>query len=148
VKALLQRVANARVEIGGKTVAAIGSGLLVFLGIAREDGEKEVRALAQKTAQLRIFPDQAGKMNRSLLESGGEILVVSQFTLLASVDRGRRPDFLAAAPPDAARTLYQRFLDELATLGLSPQAGEFQALMQVTLTNDGPVTILLDSREI
>ncbi len=147
MKALLQRVSFAEVEDNGKTIAKIGVGLLVFLGVARGDGEIEARSLAAKTAHLRIFPDQEGKMNRSLLEISGEALVVSQFTLLARSRRGRRPDFLEAAPPEEASRLYGIFLDALEGLGIRTQAGTFQARMKVSLTNDGPVTILLDSRE-
>ncbi|MEI6509623.1 MAG: D-aminoacyl-tRNA deacylase [bacterium] len=147
MKALLQRVSCANVEVDGKKLAQIGVGLLVFLGVARGDGESEARSLAAKTAHLRIFPDQEGKMNRSLLEIGGEALVVSQFTLLARSQRGRRPDFLDAAPPEAANRLYESFLAALEGLGIHVQSGAFQARMKVSLTNDGPVTILLDSRE-
>ncbi|MCX5975644.1 MAG: D-aminoacyl-tRNA deacylase [Coprothermobacterota bacterium] len=147
MKALLQRVSFAEVEIGGRTVAQIGVGLLVFLGVAREDGESEARSLAVKTAHLRIFPDQEGKMNHSLLEISGEALVVSQFTLLARTRRGRRPDFLEAAPPEEASRLYGSFLNALEELGIRTQSGDFQAKMKVSLTNDGPVTILLDNRE-
>jgi len=147
MKALLQRVSCANVEVDGKKLAQIGVGLLVFLGVARGDGEGEACSLAAKTAHLRIFPDQEGKMNRSLLEIGGEALVVSQFTLLARSQRGRRPDFLEAAPPEAANRLYESFLAALEGLGIHVQSGAFQARMKVSLTNDGPVTILLDSRE-
>ena len=147
MKALLQRVSFAEVEVDGRTVAQIGVGLLVFLGVARRDGESETRSITAKTAHLRIFPDQEGKMNRSLLEIGGEALVVPQFTLLARSRRGRRPDFLDAAPPEEAGRLYRSFLNTLEGLGIRTQAGTFQARMKVSLTNDGPVTILLDSRE-
>ncbi|MCX5970258.1 MAG: D-aminoacyl-tRNA deacylase [Coprothermobacterota bacterium] len=147
MKALLQRVSYAEVEVDGKKVAQIGLGLLVFLGVARGDGESEAHSLAAKAANLRIFPDQEGKMNCSLLEIGGEALVVSQFTLLARSRRGRRPDFLEAAPPEEAGRLYWSFFSALQGLGIRTQAGTFQARMKVSLTNDGPVTILLDNRE-
>ncbi len=147
MKALLQRVSFAEVEVGGRKVAQIGSGLLVFLGVARGDGENEALSLATRTAHLRIFPDQEGKMNRSLLEISGEALVVSQFTLLASTRRGRRPDFLEAAPPEEANRLYGSFLTALGGLGIHAQSGCFQARMKVSLINEGPVTILLDSHE-
>ncbi|MEI6308334.1 MAG: D-aminoacyl-tRNA deacylase [bacterium] len=147
MKALLQRVSFAGVEVDGRTVAQIGVGLLVFLGVARGDGESDARSLAAKTAHLRIFPDQEGKMNHSLLEIGGEALVVSQFTLLARSRRGRRPDFLEASPPEEASRLCESFLNALQGLGIRTQAGAFQSRMKVSLTNDGPVTILLDNRE-
>jgi len=148
MRAVLQRVARASVEVEGNKVAAIGRGLLILLGVARGDGEAEARKLAQKAAELRIFPDQEGKFNLSLLDIDGEALVVSQFTLLADVRRGRRPSFQEAAPPEEAAPLVEAFARHLQELGVSIQMGRFGAYMQVELVNDGPVTIVLDSQEL
>ena len=125
-------------------MGTIGAGLLVFLGVERGDGEDEVRYYADKTAELRIFADEAGKMNRSVEEVGGAVLVVSQFTLAAATRRGRRPSYTQAAEPAQAEPLYERFLERLRGRGLSVASGVFQAMMEVELVNDGPVTILLE----
>jgi len=146
VRALLQRVSEAAVSVGGEEVARIGPGLLVLLGVAQGDSAEDARYLAGKVAGLRIFEDEAGKMNRSVLEVGGEVLVVSQFTLLADCRKGRRPSFTAAAGPEEAKALYEVFVDELRERSVPVATGVFQAHMHVSLTNDGPVTILLESR--
>jgi D-aminoacyl-tRNA deacylase len=125
-------------------VGAIGPGLLVFLGVERGDSERDADWLADKTATLRIFADDAGQMNRSVVESGGAALVISQFTLGASTRRGRRPSFSGAAHPAEAEPLYRRYCDRLASTGISVSRGVFQAMMEVELVNDGPVTLLLD----
>lgn len=142
---MVQRVSRAKVSVRGETSGEIGRGLLVLLGVAREDSESEADHLAKKIAGLRIFEDEHGKMNRSVAEIGGALLVVSQFTLYGDARKGKRPSFDAAAPPEAARHLYQRFIDDIKTLGIPCQSGRFQEDMQVELLNDGPVTILLDS---
>lgn len=131
-------------RVGGDTVASIERGLLVLLGIEREDTLEDVDEMADKTRELRIFPDEAGKMNRSVEEIGGAVLVVSQFTLAATTRKGRRPSFHLAAPPEEAERLYRRFVDQLARRGVTVAHGVFQAMMEVELVNDGPVTILLD----
>lgn len=147
MRAVLQRVASAAVTVEGKTVGEIGHGLLVLLGVASEDTVAAADYLAEKTAGLRIFEDRAGKMNRSVAEVGGSVLVVSQFTLLADCRQGRRPSFAAAAPPAAAIPLYERYLHGLRAAGLPVATGVFQAEMAVRLVNQGPVTIVLDSRK-
>ncbi len=147
MRALLQRVTGASVSVGGEVVGRIGNGLVVFVGVADGDGEEDARYLVQKTVGLRIFSDETGKFNLSALDIGGELLVVSQFTLLASTRKGRRPSFTGAAPPAEAELLFQRFVDEAAASGLRVETGRFQQYMQVEIHNDGPVTILLDSRE-
>jgi D-tyrosyl-tRNA(Tyr) deacylase len=147
VKALLQRVTGASVSVAGETVGKIGRGLVVFVGVASEDTEKDAQYLAQKTVSLRIFPDEAGKFNLSALDIDGELLVVSQFTLLADTRKGRRPSFVAAAPPAQAEGLFQQFVAQAGASGLKVATGRFQQSMQVEIHNDGPVTILLDSRE-
>jgi len=144
VKVLLQRVQRASVRVDGATVGAIGRGLLVLLGVEKRDLPADASYLADKTADLRIFPDEQGRMNRSVLESGGAVLVVSQFTLAASTRRGRRPSFDAAAPPEVAEPLCGRFRDRLEARGLRVASGIFRAAMEVELVNDGPVTVLLD----
>ncbi len=145
MRVLLQRVSRASVRVGGETVGEVGRGLLVFLGVERSDTCEHAEYLADKTAELRIFPDEEHRMNRSLLEVGGEALVVSQFTLAGSTRRGRRPSFTEAAPPEAAEPLYRRFVERLESRGVRKVAtGLFQAMMEVELVNDGPVTILLD----
>jgi len=146
VKVLLQRVRRAAVRVAGETVAEIGAGLLVLLGVEDGDTEEDADYLAEKTAELRIFADGEGRMNRSVLETKGEVLVVSQFTLAASTRRGRRPSFSGAAPPERAEKLYRLYSERLEGLGLSVRRGIFQAMMDVELINDGPVTILLDPR--
>ena len=144
MKVLLQRVSRAAVRVDGETVGSIGMGLLVLLAVEQGDGEDDADYLADKTAELRIFPDEAGKMNRSVEEAGGELLVVSQFTLAASTRKGRRPSYSKAAPPELAVPLYERFAARLRQRGLSVAEGVFQAMMEVELVNDGPVTVLLD----
>jgi D-tyrosyl-tRNA(Tyr) deacylase len=133
--------------IEGKEHSRIGSGILVLLGVEKEDTAEDAGALARRIVELRIFEDEAGKMNRSVREAGGQILAVSQFTLVGDCRRGRRPSFDPAAPPDVARTLYDQFLKEIDALGIPVSAGVFQAMMDVELTNQGPVTFILDSRK-
>jgi D-tyrosyl-tRNA(Tyr) deacylase len=145
MRAVVQRVSQASVTVGDEVVGAIGQGLLILLGIGVGDSEAEARLLAEKTANLRIFADEEGRFNRSLLDIGGEALVVSQFTLYADTRRGRRPSFSDAAPPEIAAPLVDIFADELRRLGVAVSTGRFGAMMQVALVNDGPVTILLDS---
>ena len=145
MRTLVQRVARAAVRIDGETVAAIGPGLLVFAAFRSQDGDKDLAWMAEKVAHLRIFEDTAGKMNRSLLEVGGQALVVSQFTLYGDARKGRRPSFDESAAADKARPLFEKFVDNLASHGIITLTGRFQAVMQVELVNDGPVTILLDS---
>ena len=147
MRAVLQRVSEARVIVGGQTVGEIGHGLLVLLGVEQGDVEADARHLADKTEGLRIFEGEEGKMNLSLSDTGGAVLAVSQFTLLADCRKGRRPGFSHAAPPEEARQLYQRFVDDLRERGLHVETGTFQAEMEVRLTNQGPVTLLLDSRK-
>jgi len=147
MRALLQRVRSASVEIEGERTASIGPGLLVFLGVTHSDGPDDLTWLAGKVSRLRIFEDENGKMNRSVTESGGAVLVVSQFTLYADTRRGNRPGFDQAARPDQANPLYESFCAALRDLGLPVATGRFAAEMQVHLQNDGPVTILLDSSE-
>lgn len=145
MRAVIQRVKCAAVAVDGQTVAEIGQGLLVLLGVARGDTEREAAWMADKIAHLRIFEDDAGRMNRSVQEVGGGVLVVSQFTLLGDCRRGRRPSFTEAAPPEVAERLYEEVVARLRAAGLPVGTGVFQAHMQVQLVNDGPVTILLDS---
>jgi D-tyrosyl-tRNA(Tyr) deacylase len=147
MRALLQRVTRARVLVEGKIAGEIGDGLLVLLGVGKDDTAAAADSLAEKTAQLRIFNDAQGKMNVSLLESGGAALVVSQFTLYGDTSRGRRPAFGGAAPPAEARQLYEEFVRCLQVRGVPVETGVFQAHMEVELVNDGPVTILLDSEK-
>ena len=147
MKAIVQRVTSASVEVGGTVVGQIGTGLLVLLGVAKGDGEADCRYLAEKLRTFRIFSDEQGKMNRSLVEVGGSVLLISQFTLLGSTANGRRPSFDGAAPPDIARRLYEQVADDLRTAGTSVETGVFAAHMQVSLVNDGPVTFALDSRD-
>lgn len=147
MKALLQRVSKASVTVDGEEVGRIGRGLVVFVGVADGDTEKEAQYLAQKTVCLRIFPDEEGKFNLSALDIKGELLVVSQFTLLADTKKGRRPSFVEAAPPAQAEALIERFIAEARASGLKVETGRFQASMLVEIHNDGPVTIMLDSRE-
>ena len=146
MRIVIQRITEARVTIDGKITTKIGSGLCVFLGIAQGDTEEGANYLADKAAGLRIFEDDAGKFNRSLLEIEGEILVVSEFTLYGDCTRGRRPSFSRAAPPQEAEPLYRYFVQKLKDLGLRVATGTFQAKMEISLTNDGPVTFTVDSR--
>jgi D-tyrosyl-tRNA(Tyr) deacylase len=148
VRALLQRVRTAEVRVEGQVVGAIGPGWLVLLGIGRQDDLATAKALADKVVHLRAFPDDAGRMNRSVLEVGGEVLVVSQFTLYADLRRGRRPYFGAAAPPEMARELVDAFTQAVASYGLRVATGVFGAMMEVIMVGDGPVTLWLDSAEL
>jgi D-aminoacyl-tRNA deacylase len=143
--AVVQRVSRACVRVGGEVEGEIGPGILVLLGVRQGDAADDAAWLAAKCASLRIFPDGEGKMNLGLEEVGGSMLVVSQFTLLGDCERGRRPSFIEAAPPDEANRLYQRFVQEVRGLGLPVATGVFQAMMEVELVNDGPVTLLVDS---
>ena len=144
---LLQRVTGASVSIGGETVGRIGQGLVIFVGVANGDTERDAQYLAQKTVSLRIFSDEAGRFNLSALDIKGELLVVSQFTLLADTKKGRRPSFIEAASPAQAEELFERFVEQARATGLKVETGRFQQYMQVEINNDGPVTILLDSKE-
>jgi D-tyrosyl-tRNA(Tyr) deacylase len=147
VRAVIQCVSGARVLIEGKEHSRIGAGMLVLLGVEKEDTTEDAQLLARRIVELRIFEDEAGKMNRSIADKGGQILAVSQFTLLGDCRKGRRPSFDPAAPPDIARTLYEQFVKEVDTLGVPVATGVFQAMMDVELTNQGPVTFILDSRK-
>jgi D-tyrosyl-tRNA(Tyr) deacylase len=147
MRALIQRVTQASVTVEGQVISRIGPGLLVLLGVGTDDGPAEVEFLAGKIAHLRIFEDAEGKMNRSVLDTDGSILVVSQFTLYADTRKGRRPSFITAAPPAAAAALVAAFAAALQARGVPVATGQFQAHMQVALVNDGPVTIWLDSAE-
>jgi D-tyrosyl-tRNA(Tyr) deacylase len=147
MRVVLQRVSSASVTIEGRVVGQIGRGLLIFQGVEATDTPADGEWLAQKIAKLRIFPDEAGQMNRSVTDIAGDILLVSQFTLHASTAKGTRPSFNAAARPDHALPLYGRFITQLGdVLGRPVQTGEFGAMMQVTLVNDGPVTLIIDSK--
>jgi D-tyrosyl-tRNA(Tyr) deacylase len=148
MRAVLQRVSSARVVVEEESVGEIGPGLAVLLGVEEGDSESDARYLAEKTAGLRIFEDGEGKMNLSVTDTGGEILVVSQFTLLADCHQGRRPGFSRAAPPEKANALYEHYVDLLRERGLRVATGTFQAMMEVSLVNRGPVTMLLDSRKV
>lgn len=146
MKALLQRVRHASVDVAGERVGEIGAGLLVFLGVERGDDEVKCRRLAQRVLAYRVFSDEAGKMNRSVTDVGGEVLVVSQFTLAADTGGGNRPSFTPAAPPETGRALYDVFVAEIAAAPGKVATGRFGADMQVSLLNDGPVTFLLEIR--
>jgi len=146
VRAVVQRVTRASVTIDGEVAGAIETGLVVFVGVAEDDGTADIDYTASKVLELRIFPDEQGRMNRSVTDVGGAVLAVSQFTLMGDVRRGRRPGFDAAAAPAAARPIYDAFVTRLQTSGLTIATGVFQADMEVALVNDGPVTILIDSR--
>jgi D-tyrosyl-tRNA(Tyr) deacylase len=148
VRAVVQRVAEASCRVSGETVGAIGHGLVVLLGVGEGDNEADADYLADKVLNLRIFPDGAGQMNRSVLDVCGGLLVVSQFTLLGDVRKGRRPSYSDAAPPEEASRLYEHFVSRLRPSGLPLATGVFRASMDVTLVNQGPVTILLDSRKV
>ena len=148
MRAVAQRVAHAEVEVDGEIVGRIGQGLLVYLGAQKADGAADVEYAAQKLANLRVFEDEAGKMSRSVLDVGGGVLVVSQFTLFGDVRRGRRPSFDDAAPPDEARLRYEQVVARLRAMGVTVETGRFRAHMDVRSQVDGPVTILLDSRKL
>jgi len=147
LRAVAQRVSRAGVRIDGQLVGAIGRGLVILLGVGSDDEPGDALYMADKIAHLRVFEDETGKMNRSVLEAGGEVLAVSQFTLYGDCRRGRRPSFSAAAPPSVARQLYEMLIMNLKEKGLHVATGEFQAYMTVEMINDGPVTILLDSKK-
>ncbi len=145
MRAVVQRVSSARVEVSGEVAGSIGRGLVVLLGVGQTDAEKQAHWLADKIAGLRIFEDEAGKMNLSVEEVGGSVLVVSQFTLYADCRKGRRPSFTEAAPPQEADRLYQVFVQRMKERGLPVEMGVFQAKMQVHLVNDGPVTVMVEA---
>ena len=147
MKAILQRVIRASVEVDGTMVGQIGAGLLVFVGVAKGDEEADCHYLVEKFRTFRIFSDEQGKMNRSLVDIGGSVLLVSQFTLLGSTVNGRRPSFDGAAPPDIAKRLYEQVAADLRAAGTPVETGVFAAHMRVALVNDGPVTFVLDSRD-
>jgi len=146
MRAVIQRVSRAEVIVAGKSVGRIGRGFAVLLGVAREDTRADAEFIADRIVGLRVFADQAGKMNLALGAVGGELLVISQFTLLADTSAGRRPSFIHAAPPEIARPLYEHFLSLARARGVKVETGEFGAHMELELVNDGPVTIILDSR--
>ena len=148
MRAVLQRVTRAEVRTGGERVGRIGAGLVVLLGVARDDSERDADYLVEKTAALRVFDDAEGRMNLSVAETGGALLVVSQFTLHGDVRRGRRPSWVDAAPPAAAEPLYEYFVAQARRLVARVETGSFRRMMEVELVNDGPVTILLDSRKL
>lgn len=147
MRAVIQRATEAHVTVDNKITGKIGPGLVVLLGIHREDGAREIQWMAEKIINLRIFEDDGGKMNRSLADTGGEMLIVSQFTLYGDCRKGRRPGYSDAAPPEIAEPLYLEFVDEIESRGITVGTGTFQAMMQVELINDGPVTLLLDSQK-
>jgi D-tyrosyl-tRNA(Tyr) deacylase len=147
MRAVVQRVSSASVTVAGRQTGAIGAGLLVLLGVHGVDEHKDITWLADKVINLRIFDDEAGLMNRSLLETGGAMLIVSQFTLLGDCRKGRRPSWSEAAPPERAKQLYLDFIAAIKDYGITTASGEFQAMMEVSLINSGPVTILLDSQK-
>jgi len=146
MKALLQRVSGASVSVAEEVVGKIGRGLVIFVGVANGDTEKDAQYLAQRTVNLRLFSDEFGRFNLSALDIQGELLLVSQFTLLADTKKGRRPSFTDAAPPTQAEQLFEQFAEEVRATGLKVETGRFQQYMQVEIHNDGPVTILLDSK--
>jgi len=146
MRIVLQRVKTARVDVAGETVGAIGVGLVILLGVTHADRLDDAEYLADKVIQLRIFPDQGHRMNCSLLEAGGALLVVSQFTLYGDCRKGRRPSFDHAAPPEQARALYEGFIQRLKSSNIAVETGVFQAEMEIHLVNDGPVTFILDSK--
>lgn len=146
MRAVIQRVTESSVRVDGRTIGAIGKGLMLLLGVSRGDSRKDADYLADKIVNLRIFEDLDGKMNRSLLEVGGEMLVVSQFTLLGDCRKGRRPSFVGAAAPDTASALYEYFVEISRQKGITVQTGEFGAMMSVALVNDGPVTLIVESK--
>ena len=148
MRAILTRVKSASVEIGGEVVGKIGQGFLILLGVGPEDDEKTCRYLAEKALGLRVFEDENGKMNLGLSDVGGQVLVVSQFTLYGNCRKGRRPSFTEAADPEKGNRLYEQFLAECEALGFPPQHGQFGADMQVASVNDGPVTLILDTEQL
>ncbi len=148
MRAVVQRVLEASVKVDGELVGSISNGLLVFLGVATDDTQADVVSMAEKIIGLRIFEDSDGKMNLSIADAGGSMLVVSQFTLLGDARKGKRPSFVNAAPPELANSLYESFVAEVKGHDIPTQTGRFRADMKVSLINDGPVTILLDSRKL
>jgi D-tyrosyl-tRNA(Tyr) deacylase len=148
MRAVIQRSGKASVHVEGKVIGKIEHGLVVLLGVHKDDTEKDAKYLVDKIANLRIFPDENGQMNRSMLDVGGEALVISQFTLFGDCSKGRRPGYSRAAPPAKAEELYKVFIAALADLGISVATGEFQAMMDVSLVNRGPVTLLVDSTKL
>lgn len=146
MRAVVQRVSEASVRVDGEVVSRIGRGLVVLLGVGKGDDEGDASSLAGKVLNLRVFPDEAGQMNRSVLDVGGGLLVVSQFTLYGDARKGRRPSYVDAAPPEEASRLYEAFVERVRPSGLDVATGVFRAMMDVSLVNEGPVTILLDSR--
>lgn len=146
MRAVIQRVSSARVDVGGRSVGEIGNGLLILVGVARDDAEQDATWLAEKVTTLRIFEDGDGKMNLSVMDVGGSLLAVSQFTLLGDCRKGRRPSYDKAEKPEEAERLYRHFVELLRAKGLAVETGAFQAHMQVALVNDGPVTLILDSK--
>ena len=147
MRAIVQRVASARVRVGERVVGEIGRGLLVFVGVGRDDTPEDVKALAAKICEMRVFEADGKPMDRSVVDVGGSLLVVSQFTLYGDMRKGRRPSFDGAAAPDRARSVYEELVRELRATNVPVATGEFQAMMQVELVNDGPVTILIDSKK-
>lgn len=147
MKALLQRVDRASVSVDGKITGEIGKGLCIFLGVVTEDTEKDISWLADKIVNLRIFDDESGKMNRSLIDEEGRMLIVSQFTLCGDCKKGRRPSWIKAAEPVFANSMYEKFVKEIEARGVSTETGVFQSLMKVEICNYGPVTLMIDSRE-
>jgi D-tyrosyl-tRNA(Tyr) deacylase len=147
MKVVIQRVSRGSVAINGKTVGKIGKGYVILLGIAANDGEADIDYLVEKIVHLRVFEDAQGKMNLSLLDVGGSVLVISQFTLYANTRKGRRPSFINAAPPEIAIPLYEKFVTKMRRYPIDVQTGEFGAMMSVDICNEGPVTIIIDSEE-
>ena len=147
MRACVQRVSRAKVQVDSQVVGEIGVGLVVLVGVGKEDAEADARCLAEKVAQLRIFPDDDGKMNRSLLDVQGQVLAISQFTLFGDCRKGRRPSFVSAADPETGNRLYEQYVSDTRELGVTVETGRFQTDMQVELINDGPVTIMLDSKK-
>jgi D-tyrosyl-tRNA(Tyr) deacylase len=147
MRAVVQRVSEASVQVDGEEVGRIDQGILVLLGVGQKDGPEDAKYMAEKVVHLRIFADEQGKMNRSLLDVGGGLLAVSQFTLWGDCRKGRRPSFVAAAEPAKAEALYEAFIDNARSLGVTVATGRFQEMMEVSLVNDGPVTLLLDSKK-
>jgi D-tyrosyl-tRNA(Tyr) deacylase len=147
MRAVIQRVKEASVQVENQEVGSIGQGILVLLGVGQDDGPRDSMYMAEKVIHLRIFADEQGKMNRSLLDVGGGLLAVSQFTLWGDCRKGRRPSFIAAAKPSKAEELYEAFVQHAESLGVTVATGRFQEMMEVSLVNDGPVTLLLDSKK-
>lgn len=147
MKIVAQRVSSARVSVDNQIIGSIGAGFCLLIGVAPDDTEADAQWLAEKTANLRVFADEGGKMNRSLSDIGGEILAISQFTLYADCRKGRRPSFTGAAPPELGDKLYRYFVDELKKMNFKVETGEFGAEMKVEISNEGPVTIIIDTKE-